>query len=345
MKAVQLKGKLDIQIEDIEIPEITCDEMLLEVKAASICGSDVRMFNNGYKDVSLDHPLTIGHEFAGTIVKIGCHVAGYEIGQKVAVAPNIGCGVCDVCVSGQTHLCNDAQAFGITMDGGFAQYVKIPTQAIGQGNVSVLDNEISFAQAALVEPLSCVYNGQKRIHIQPGDDVLVIGAGPIGIMHLMVASLFGASKLFINDLSDERMAKAVELLPNVIPVKGDIKEEIYKHTGKGVDICIIAAPAAQAQSQSLAYMNMNGKLLFFGGLPQEKENVLLNTNILHYKQLSIHGCTKQGVSDYRICSKLVNDKRIPLDKLISKTYPIEDFMEAMMCAKNAEGLKHVILFD
>lgn len=344
MKAVTLRGKGDIRIEEVEIPIISDDELLLSVKAASICGSDVRMYTYGYKDVSDEHPLIMGHEFAGVIAKVGRNVTHYKVGQRVALAPNLGCGVCDLCVSGQTHLCHTAQAFGITMAGGFAQYVKIPSQAIMQGNIVLLEDAISFREASLVEPLSCVYNGQKRIQIQPGDDVLVIGAGPIGIMHLMVAKLFGAARIFINDLSEERMAKAVELLPEVIALKGDLKEAIYKHTKKGVDVCIIAAPAAGAQSQSLDYMNMNGRLLFFGGLPKEKEQVLINTNILHYKQLSIHGCTKQSVMDYRICSKLVNDNCIPLRRIITKTYEIDDFMEAMESAKRAEGLKHVILF-
>lgn len=346
MKAARLKGKLDIQVEDVAIPEIAENEMLLKVKSASLCGTDVRMYNNGYKDVSPENPLIIGHEFAGVIAKVGSQVKGnYVEGQKVAIAPNIGCGTCDLCVSGQTHLCDDYDAWGVTMDGGFAEYVRIPAFAIEQGNIAPLDDEISFAEASLVEPLSCVYNGQKQINILPGDDVLVVGMGPIGLMHVMVCKLFGAAKVIVADLSDERLAKAKELFPDVYTVKGDLKEEIKKITGKGVDVSIIAAPAAIAQSQSTEYMNMNGKILFFGGLPKDKEMVPLNSNTIHYKQLSIHGCTKQSVYDYRLCSKLVNDKRIPLDLIVSETYSIDQFDKAMENAAAARGLKHVIAFD
>lgn len=344
MKAALLKGKLDISVEEVPLPEIGDDEILLKVKAASICGSDVRMYKNGYQHVSKEHPLIIGHEFAGVIEKIGKQVTAYEVGQRVAVAPNMGCGTCDHCVSGETHLCEHYQAFGINMNGGFAEYVKIPATAIQQGNITVLQDAISFAEAALVEPLSCVYNGQKRLHMTPGKDVLIIGAGPIGIMHIMVAKLFGAAKVFMNDLSRERMEQAKKLFPDLILVEGDLQEEICKHTGKGVDVCIIAATAPTAQTQSLQYMNMNGQLLFFGGLPKDRENVSLNTNLVHYKQLSIYGCTRQSVMDYRLCSKLVNDKRIPLNSIISATYPIDDFMEAMDKAAHAVGLKHVITF-
>jgi L-iditol 2-dehydrogenase len=345
MKAARLKGKLNIQVEEVPVPQIAADEMLLKVKSASLCGTDVRMYNNGYKDVSEENPLIIGHEFAGIIEEVGSEVKGYTKGQKVAIAPNIGCGTCDLCVSGQTHLCDDYDAWGVTMDGGFAEYVRIPAFAIEQGNIAPLDDEISFAEASLVEPLSCVYNGQKRINILPGDDVLVVGMGPIGLMHVMVCKLFGAAKVIVADLSDERLAKAKELFPDVYAVKGDLTEEVKKITGKGVDVSIIAAPAAIAQSQSTEYMNMNGKILFFGGLPKDKENILLNSNTIHYKQLSIHGCTKQSVYDYRLCSKLVNDKRIPLNLIVSETYSLDEFDRALENAAAARGLKHVITFD
>lgn len=344
MKAIRLVGKEKIELQEIPVPEISKDELLIKVRAASICGTDVRMFKNGYKDVSESNPLTLGHEFAGDIVQVGENVTAYKAGQKVSVAPNIGCGTCDLCVSGQTHLCEVYDAFGVSIDGGFAEYVKIPEKAITQGNVAVLDEDISYQEAALVEPLSCVYNGQKLLHAEPGADTLIIGMGPIGIMHIMVARLFGAGKIYINDLSEERMNKAKELFPDVIPLKGNIEEELAKRNQKGVDVCIIAAPAAIAQAQSLAYMRMNGKILYFGGLPKDKEMVTINTNYIHYKQLTIQGCTKQSVSEYRLCAKLVNDKRIPLELIMSDTYSIDEFSKALDNAANAKGLKHVIVF-
>lgn len=345
MKAIQLLGKENIKLVEVDKPIINDDEALLKVKAASICGTDVRMYRNGYKDVSADNPLILGHEFAGDIVEVGKNVQGLTVGMKVAVAPNIGCGHCDECVRGRTHLCDDMRAFGINMPGGFAEYVKIPKEAIIQGNVAILENDISYEEAALVEPLSCVYNGQKIIGPRPGDDVLIIGLGPIGIMHIMVAKLFGAGKIFVNDLSEERINKAKQLFPDVYPIVGDVKQGFEKYGIKGVDLCIIAAPAADAQSASLEYMNMNGRLLFFGGLADSKKIVPINSNLIHYKQLRIQGCTKQSVGDYRLCAKLVNDKRIPLNLIISEGYSIEDFDKALENAAAAKGLKHVIKFD
>ena len=344
MLAIRLLGKGALELQDIPVPEITDDEMLVRVRAASICGTDVRMWRGGHGCVSEGHPLTLGHEFAGEIAKLGANVTGYSVGQRVAVAPNFGCGTCDMCASGNTHLCETYDAFGVTIDGGFAEYVRIPAAAILQGNVSPMNPDISFMEAALVEPLSCVYNGQTLIGVRPGDDVLIIGAGPIGLMHIMVAKLFGAGKIFVNDLSRERVDKAAELFPEAIPIFGDVKEGLARNGQKGVDLCVIAAPAHTAQAESLEYMNMNGRLLFFGGLPKDRQIVPINTNLIHYKQLRIQGCTKQSVSEYRICEKLVNDKRIPLGLIMSDTYAPEEFLTAFGNAASAKGLKHVFVF-
>ncbi len=344
MKAIRLLGKNRIELQEIPVPEIREDEMLIRVRAASICGTDVRMMQNGYNNVSESNPLTLGHEFAGEIAKTGARVRGYTVGQRVSVAPNIGCGTCDMCVSGNTHLCEHYDAFGVTMDGGFAEYVRVPAKAIEQGNVSPMDRDISFQEAALVEPLSCVYNGQKLIGVRPGDDALIIGLGPIGLMHVMTAKLFGAGKILVNDLSPERISKACELFPDVIPVRGSIPDALAELGMKGVDLCVIAAPAPTALAQSPEYMNMNGRLLFFAGLPAGKENVPVNANLIHYRQLRIQGCTKQSVSEYRLCQKLVNDKRIPLGLIMSDVYPPEAFREAFAAAAAAKGLKHVLVF-
>ncbi len=345
MKAVRLYAAGHLELNDVPIPEINEHELLVKVRAASICGTDIRMWRNGAAHASPEHPLIPGHEFAGDIVKVGSEVKGYAVGDRVSAAPNIGCGRCDACVSGNTHLCNEMEAFGVTMDGGFAEYVRIPENAVVQGNISKLGDDISYEAAALLEPLSCVYNGQTLLGIRPGDDVLIIGLGPIGIMHIMTARILGAGKIYVNDLSEERITQACRMFPEVLPIRGDVMEGFRSYGIQGVDICIIAAPAADAQAASLEYMNMNGRLLFFGGLPDSKKIVPINTNLIHYKQLTIQGCTRQSISEYRKCAKLADDGRIPLDLIMSDAYRIEDYAAAYQNAADAKGLKHVFRFD
>lgn len=344
MKAIRLYEAGHLELDDVPVPEIGERELLVRVRAASICGTDVRMWKNGAACASLDHPLTLGHEFAGDIVKAGKEVKGYAIGDRVSIAPNIGCGHCDACVSGNTHLCKEMEAFGVTMDGGFAEYVRIPENAVSQGNVSKIGNDVSYEAAALLEPLSCVYNGQTLLGIRPGDDVLIIGLGPIGIMHVMVSRILGAGRIYVNDLSSKRLHQACRMFPDVLPINGDVLESIKSYGREGVDVCIIAAPAADAQAASLEYMNMNGRLLFFGGLPDSRKIVPINTNLIHYRQLTIQGCTRQSVSEYRKCAKMVDDKRIPLDLIMSDAYGLDEYEKAFENAAAAKGLKHVFRF-
>lgn len=347
MKAVQLFGKERLEVNEVSKPVITDNEILIKVKAASICGTDVRMYKNGYTGVDEKHPLILGHEIAGVIEEIGGQVKGYEKGMRVAIAPNMGCGICDQCVSGNTHLCATYEAFGINLPGGFADYLKIPEKAIRQGNITVLQEGISFEEAALIEPFSCVFNGQEIAGVNAGDTVLIIGSGPIGIMHAMLALSKGAGKIIMNDLQEDRLRTAKRLVPELVTLTSDdLQQKIMSETNdEGVDLCIVAAPAPQAQEASFNYMAMNGRLLFFGGLPKEKENVSLNTNILHYKQLRVYGCTRASLHGYRTSEKLIASGRIPVAQLITERFDIDQFPKALEKAQRAVGLKNVIIFD
>jgi L-iditol 2-dehydrogenase len=344
MKAAKLFGPNDIRLVDCEIPQINDDEILLKTKAAAICGTDLRMIGNGYKGVDENHPLTLGHEIAGIIEKTGKNVKGYEKGMRVALAPNIGCGICDWCTSGDTHLCPEYTAFGINMDGGFAEYVRIPQNAITQGNIMILDDSMPLDEAALFEPACCVLNGQLMTGIRLNDTVLIIGAGPIGIMHGLLAKTFGAAKIFIRDLSPQRMKQAVDLVPGAQAVGEDDLEAAAKRLtgGRGFDVTITACPAPSAQIDALKITGMNGRILYFGGLPAGKDAVTLATNHIHYKQLSIHGSTRGNVSQYRAVAKMAAAGTLDLSKIISRRYPLTEFSDAVEYAKKAEGLKTVI---
>jgi L-iditol 2-dehydrogenase len=347
MLAALLYGPKDMQLKNISIPEINENEVLLQVKSAAICGTDIRMINNGYTGLEKDCPRILGHEISGIISAVGKNVKYYKEGMAVAVAPNIGCGICDLCVSGNTHLCAEYQALGINIDGGFAEYVKIPEAAIRQGNIIEINNDISFDEAALNEPLSCVYNGFLKCDIRPGDIVLIIGAGPIGILHAKLAKMAGASKVIINDLSIERLEKCRQIDNTFITVGNDeLKDYISNITGtKGVNVCITACPSPQAQASSLELMAMNGRINFFGGLPKDKENVLINTNLIHYKQLIVTGSARASISQYRKTLELVRNKVLDVKGLISSRHPLENIMDGVDLSTRASGLKNIIYFE
>lgn len=346
MIAVRLYGKEDIRIENVPVPEIQDDEMLLKVKAASICGTDVRMFQNGAKGITPESPIILGHEFSGVIERIGKRVERYRVGQSVTVAPNMGCGVCNPCVSGNTHLCPTYRAFGINIDGGFAEYVKIPAEAIRQGNIAELPDQVSFEEAALNEPLSCVYNGTEHCFIRPGDKVLIIGAGPIGIMHGLLAKMSGAGAVFYSDLSSERLEFAMRIEPFFKPLRDDLKEAVLRETGgEGMDVVITACPSPAAQMAAPELCAIGGRVNFFGGVPSDRQPIGINTNLIHYKQLILTGTTRASLTQFRKTLSFIASGILNVKPLITGRFRLNDFQSGLRKAIRAEGMKNVILMN
>lgn len=347
MQAAALYGKRDLRVGESDVPQIGTGEILLQVKNAFVCGTDVRMFQNGYPGISETAPVILGHEGCGIIARCGRDVKNFKEGMRVAVAPNVGCGVCDFCVSGNTQLCPEYRALGIHLPGFFAEYTKIPENYVRQGNVMEIPDSLSFEEAALTEPLACVFNAFEKSKMRPGDTVLVIGAGPIGLMHAKMARMAGAAKIIINDLSRERLELCRQIDSSFITLESDnLKEALNTLTaGRGVDVCITACPAPQAQQIALEIAAINGRIVFFGGLPADKAKVTLDTNLIHYKQLEVTGTTRQSLRQYRRTLQLVASGRIQVKDLISSRTALGDIQSALENISRARSLKSAIYFE
>ena len=346
MLAARMYGINDLRVEEVPKPKVGKNEILLKIKAAAICGTDVRMLTAGANGIDADHPLTLGHEFAGVIDEVGENVTAYQVGMRVVVAPNIGCGTCDMCVSGNGHLCPDYRALGVNTDGGFAEYMLIPENAVRSGNVTVLPDNVSFIAGALNEPFSCALNGSEHCHIQPGDFVLIVGAGVIGLMHAKLAKMAGAGNVVVSDLVEERLEQCKKIDPDFITVGLVDDAKVKELTGKhGFDIIITACPSPAAQKAAFGQAAVNGRVCFFGGLPKGKEFVELNSNIIHYKQLVVTGTTRASITQYRKTLGFIANGTVKVDNLATKCAPITEIHELFELAKQAKGLKNVVLFD
>lgn len=345
MLALRLYGPQDIRLEEVPIPEINDDEILLKTDSAAVCGTDVRMWQNGQKGVDAEHPLILGHEFAGTIVKVGKNVPFYKEGMQVAMQPNIGCGICDRCVDGKFHLCDEYRAFGINMDGAFAEYVKIPADAVTRGNLMVLPKGVSPAEAAVTEPLSCAYNGFTKCFVQPGEYAMVVGAGPIGFCHAMLLHMAGAAVL-MNDISAERLADVKAKLPFVETYCGDDLAGFVKEwtNGRGLDIAITACPVPSVQASVLPMMNYGGRVNYFGGIPAAKQPVAIDTNLIHYRELYVTGSTRSSIAQFRKTLEFVSLGLLNVNAMITHRYELKDVLTAFENARQAKGIKHVIDF-
>ena len=346
MLAARLYGPRKIVIENINKPQINENELLVKIKSAAICGTDVRMYINGYEGIDENNPRVLGHEFCGVVDEVGKNVEHYREGMDVAIAPNIGCGICDRCTCGNGHLCDNYTAFGINMDGAFAEYVKVPEKAIKFGNLMEAPKGLKAEVIALNEPLSCAYNGSLQCGISPGDYVVIIGAGTIGIFHAKLAKMFGAAKVIMNDLSKERLDLCKKNEANIITYHGEnLNEFVMEMTeGKGADVCITACPSAVVQKNSLNLMAYGGRINFFGGLPKEQQEVAINTNIIHYKQLIVTGTTRSSLSHFRKTLSFVAEGLIDLSGIVTGRFNLREIEKAFEYAENAVGLKNVIEF-
>ena len=336
----------DLRVEEVPIPEIGPGEILLKVNNASICGTDLRILHGGHRKYPAGTVRIPGHEMVGIIASTGRDVSGFLPGQKVFVAPNMGCGHCRQCITGTNNLCANYDAIGVTIDGAFAEYVRIPAAAVAQGNLMPISDWVDPAVAALVEPFACVLRGQNAVHIRPGDVVLVMGAGPIGIMHIKLARLRGASRVIVSEPNPGRLAQAAKLGADraVDPVGEELASIIDQETqGQGADVVIVAAPVHQAQESALQLAGIGGRINFFGGLPKDRPSINFDSNLVHYKELIVTGTTACSTGDCWQAAEIINSGRIDLSDLISARLPLSEARAAFTMAEDRKSLKVVLV--
>lgn len=342
MKALLYYGKNDIRLEEIEKPEPDDGQALLKVKAAAICGTDLRIKNSGHRHIPEGTTRILGHELSGEICEVGKRVKYLQPGMRVAIAPVIGCGSCKVCLSGDANMCVECRILGLSIDGAFAEYMIIPEEHIEKGNVMVIPESISFEIGALIEPLATVFTGADACNIKPSNTVMIVGAGPIGIMHIAVANVFGAGKVIVSEIAEKRAKQALDHGADQLldPKDKDFRQKLLDATdGNGPDNIIIAAPSPEAQAESLDLVAFNGNINFFGTIPADKQPVSLNTNLIHYKRINVTGNTGTSVKNYYRTVKLLETGRLDISGLISKTFPLEEAEEAFKLAESQEVLK------
>lgn len=332
-------------VEEMPTPSIRDDELLVKVMASSICGTDLRIIRNGHRKLAPNQKLILGHEFAGVVVRAGRLQTAFREGQRIGVAPNIGCGQCDMCVRGLPNMCPDYTAFGITFDGGHTEFVRVPAAAIAQGSVHVLPDDLSFVRASLVEPLSCVVNGNRAAKIEMGDTAVIFGAGPIGLLHVMLARWSGASKVIAVDVQASRLAQAAEVgaTSTILSTQEDVRERVFGETGgRGANAVITACSVPAVQEQSLGLLAPLGRVCFFGGLPKDGSAVRLDTNIVHYKQLELTGVTGGSPRDFRIALNLIASGCVDVERVVSHRFVTNDLAAAFDVAMNQECMKIVV---
>lgn len=342
MLAAVYYGPEDLRVEDVPRPQISADEMLIKVLNANICGTDLRIYKGGHRHYPPGAVRIPGHEVAGEIAELGANVAGYEICQRVFVAPNMGNGRNRATISGNNNMDPDFQAVGINLDGAFAEFMRVPALAVQQGNVMLIQDDVNTAVAALIEPLACVLRGQNAVNVRDGDVVVVMGAGPIGILHVKLANLRGAVRLIVSEPTDARREQALALGADrvVDPLNEDLQAVVLAESdGRGADVIIVAAPSKTAQESALEIAAIGGRINFFGGLPKHDPIINLNANTVHYKELVVTGTTACSTYDCLRAADIVNSGRLDLAPLITSRFPLQEAVAAFAAAADGTNLR------
>jgi L-iditol 2-dehydrogenase len=344
MKAAVYHGIRDVRVQDVPMPSAGPGEVVLRVLLCAVCGTDKRIFTHGQKNVV--PPAITGHEIVGTVHQIGPGVdGGLRAGQKVIVATVVGCGRCVYCRRKQYNLCDSFTALGYDYAGGFAEYVKIPANAVAQGNVIAIPGSMSPERAALVEPLSCCLNGQEYLGAQPGDRAVIFGAGPIGLMHAGILKARGCQPLIVADMVDERLAYVREFglgLPVNTAGAGAVERILEAGGGEKFDVAVTACAVKAAQADALRLVRKKGRISFFAGIPKDDPILGIDTNHIHYSEISIFGCFASNLQHYHQALEMVSRDDLPWDRFVTHKFKLDDILQAYAVVEAGQGIKTVI---
>ncbi|MFZ5974789.1 MAG: alcohol dehydrogenase catalytic domain-containing protein [Bacillota bacterium] len=346
MQALRLYGPSDLRLQDIPVPKASAGGLVVRVEACAICGSDVRNVRAGGSSHGMDLPVTIGHEIAGTIHAIGEGAVGFEPGQRVVLAAVIACGSCRYCLRGMQNQCRRKEAISYRYDGGFAEYIAIPPQLVAGGGVLPMPEGLSFAEACIAEPFACALNGQELSRVGLGDAVCVMGAGPVGLMHCLLARARGAGRVILTDVDAGRLELSrdfPEIDCRIDGSRGDVVERVLTETGEeGADAVIVAAPSGEAQAQATRMAARGGRINLFGGLPKGNSETTFDSNVIHYKELFVHGTSDSRIPHMMTILSLMASGQIQPGKLITKALPLSRFQEGFDLAASGKALKVIL---
>ncbi len=341
MKAMYFEGIENMVLKDVPIPKCEEDGVLVKVEACGICGGDIRNFYQGLRaDVGSQ---IMGHEIAGVVTEVGEKVKRFKVGDRVAMAPDVSCGECYYCKRGLVNLCVDHKMLGTHFPGGFAQYISVPGFVIQRGFIEKIPDTLGFDEAALAEPASSVIACQELNGVSAGDCVVIIGDGPIGCIHIEVARARGASKIVMVGLT--RLHEVPQFNPDYIidAAKQNPVEEVLKITdGLGADIVICANPVPSTQEQAVEMVRKRGKVVLFGGVAKSQPMTTLNSNLIHYNEITVIGAFSYPAVGLEKAIKYISEGKISAEKYVTQKVKLAELTDGIQMGRQGKALKVVV---
>jgi L-iditol 2-dehydrogenase len=348
VQAARFYGIKDIRVEKIPIPKTPPGGALLKVLAAGLCGTDKRIYSNGHFHIRPGVPRILGHEVIAEIVELDNNHPHYKSGEKVTLAPNFGCGECRECKKGYTQLCDRYDAFGISVDGGFAEYMAVPKVAFDQGNVVPVPTDFSNDLGAMIEISACSFRGISACSPQEGDSVLIIGGGAVTYLMCGWARTFDVGQVIVSVIGDDWGQLSRRGNPDLIinSRKTDLKSSLFEATGgRGADVVIVACSAKEMDELAPDLAAIQGRVNYFGGLPLSDAQVRINSRAIHYREVTITGTTGANVAWMHKTLNKLKEQPFDVEKGITHHYPLAQIGEAFDEADLTPRLKTIITFE
>ena len=335
MKGIVFDKIGHFSLQEVEKPKIKkADDILIKIEAASICGSDVHILNDP-PEVDAQIGTVIGHEFVGTVEEVGVDVKTFKPGDRLVCDPNISCGYCDYCKMGLPNMCTNVETIGVDLTGGFAQYTVVPERMAVK-----ISPDLPVEMAIFAEPVTCVMNGIKRIQLVPGETVLILGAGPIGIYFASILKANGAGKVIISEPSEFRRSYAKEFGADVLvnPMEDDLHQILLEHTaGLGADVVVDTVGALFGDC--IKNIRRGGRILLFG-FNTGAVNTIKQSDITR-NDITVYGCWI-GLYTLPATVKILENGLVDFTKLITHKIGLEEFGDALEDMRKGKALEVVI---
>lgn len=338
MKSAVFHGKCDIRVEEREIPSVGPEEVLIKVMACGVCGSDVHIFEGDQGSTTTVPPLIQGHEFAGIIAEVGENVKGWKVGDHVCADPADNCNECYYCLNGLMSHCDHMKAIGTNVDGGFSQYCKVKARLLHK-----LNDDVTFVEGAMAEPLACCINGADRSDIKVGDNVVVYGGGAIGLLLMQLAKLKGASNVVLVEPVKEKrkMAEKIGASFTIDPVHQDVIGTLKENGIEHVHCVIETCGRKDTSEQAMDVVDKHGTVVLFA-VTAVSASMDLPTYKLFQKELTVKGsyCSPY---DMGRAVELINAHRIDVTTMLAGLEPLEKLSEILSSPQLRAKGKYIIL--
>ncbi|PWJ51254.1 zinc-dependent alcohol dehydrogenase family protein [Faecalicatena contorta] len=323
MKAAVFYEKGKILVEDHECRHPKADEVLIRVKAAGVCGTDMHIYGGAKGASECYPPVILGHEFAGIVAEVGENVKKVKVGDHVTVDPSIMCNNCWECQIGTPHFCEGYSATGVTYDGGFAEYCTVLEKQVYR-----LKEDIPFEEAAMCEPVGCCLHGIDRAHIKAGDVVLIIGGGTIGLIMMQLAKISGASVVIVSEPMEAKRKMALELGADYVvnPMEEDLFEVLKLNQIRKVNVSIECVGRAETMKDAVKYAGQGARIVFFGVSDPDCE-IPIKPYEIFQRELTITASYVNPFTHGRAV-ELINNRKLKLKELISDIIPLDEIETA-----------------